>query len=432
MSQSRRLPRLRHGQKRSEKKNEQIEYRKIIGILFLLQTGYDKIDATRQKSFQPQRREDLKLAERNDFMARKDNKGRNLRNGENQRADGRYMYRYLDEMTGKRVTIYDTDLASLRKREKEIEKDLDDQLLTDSFARKMTLNSLFERYMATKELKERTRRNYLNMWKIRVRDEIGNIRVVQLKASHIRVFYSKLSKEGLKHNTIKYLHTMIFPALEMAVNDDIIRKNPAKGVLEDYGEAANVREALTVHQQERLLKFVANSKTYSVHLPMIQIMLGTACRCGEIIALTWSDINMKTREVTISGALTYHNSGEGYQFHSGSTKTEAGLRTIPMTDMVYEAFKKQRELNFMLGKRSDVEIGDRKGFIFLSKNGRPLMPEGVNSFLRNIVNAYNRQERKTAERENREPELMPHISAHILRHTGCTRMAVLIQKLCSM
>ena len=130
-------------------------------------------------------------------MARKDNKGRNLRNGENQRADGRYMYRYLDEMTGKRVTIYDTDLASLRKREKEIEKDRDDQLLTDSSARKMTLNSLFERYMATKKLKERTKRNYFNMWKKRVRDEIGNIRVVQLKASHIRVFYSKLSKEEI-------------------------------------------------------------------------------------------------------------------------------------------------------------------------------------------------------------------------------------------
>ena len=142
MSQSRRLPRLRHGQKRSEKKNEQIEYRKIIGILFLLQTGYDKIDATRQKSFQPQRREDLKLAERNDFMARKDNKGRNLRNGENQRADGRYMYRYLDEMTGKRVAIYDTDLASLRKREKEIEKDLDDQLLTKTSHSKNGLRTL--------------------------------------------------------------------------------------------------------------------------------------------------------------------------------------------------------------------------------------------------------------------------------------------------
>ena len=53
-------------------------------------------------------------------MARKDNKGRNLKTGESQRPDGRYMYRYKDELTGKRVTIYDMDLASLREQEKKI------------------------------------------------------------------------------------------------------------------------------------------------------------------------------------------------------------------------------------------------------------------------------------------------------------------------
>lgn len=51
-------------------------------------------------------------------MARKDNKGRNLKTGESQRPDGRYMYRYKDEITGKRVTIYDMDLASLREQKR--------------------------------------------------------------------------------------------------------------------------------------------------------------------------------------------------------------------------------------------------------------------------------------------------------------------------
>ena len=50
------------------------------------------------------------------------------------------------------------------------------------------------------------------------------------------------------------------------------------------------------------------------------------------------------------------------------------------------------------------------------------MPAGVNSFLKNIVNAHNKKETALAAQENREPELMPHISAHTLRHTGCTRL----------
>ena len=76
----------------------------------------------------------------------------------------------------------------------------------------------------------------------------------------------------------------------------------------------------------------------------------------------------------------------------------------------------------MLGLQSTVEIGGRSGFIFNTKHGRPIMPAGVNSFLKNIVNAYNKKESKLAEEEKREPELMPPISSHTLRHTGCTRL----------
>ena len=93
-----------------------------------------------------------------------------------------------------------------------------------------------------------------------------------------------------------------------------------------------------------------------------------------------------------------------------------------MTQMVYDAFREQRELNLMLGLQSNVEIGGRSGFIFNTKHGRPIMPAGVNSFLKNIVNAYNKKESKLAEEEKREPELMPPISSHTLRHTGCTRL----------
>ena len=91
-------------------------------------------------------------------MARKDNKGRNLKTGEYQRPDGRYEYRYKDEITGKRNSVYAADLASLREMEKKINKDMDDLLITDASVKKLTVNTLFERYMATKNIKERTKK----------------------------------------------------------------------------------------------------------------------------------------------------------------------------------------------------------------------------------------------------------------------------------
>lgn len=354
---------------------------------------------------------------------RKDLKGRVLKEGENYRSDGRYSYRYTDQRTNKRVTVYAPDLPQLREKEKKITKDLEDSILTDSAAKNMTVNALFRRYMETRELSESTRVNYTSMWANRVQDEIGNVKVVQLLPSHILMFYSKLAKDNYSHSTIKFLHNMLYPALEMAVGDDIIRKNPAKKALGDYGKAPVEKKILTLNGQERFLKFVKASNVYNQYYAMLVIMLQTACRCGELIGLTWSDIDMKNKIVNINHQLVYKNYGNGCQLHISSPKTDSGNRCIPMRDSLYEAFKEQRKLTMVLGRLSNVEIEGYRNFVFTAKTGRPLMPSAVNNVLYNIVGAFNREETENAEREHRKADLLPEISAHCLRHTGCTRMA---------
>lgn len=214
-------------------------------------------------------------------MARKDNKGRNLKTGEYQRPDGRYEYRYKDEITGKRNSVYAADLASLREMEKKINKDMDDLLITDASVKKLTVNTLFERYMATKNIKERTKKNYIRMWDYRIRNTLGNIRVLDFKTSHVRTFFSALSDEGLAHSTIKGLYGLLNPSFELAVEDGIIRKNPVTGTLGDYGAPAKEKEALTLEQQEKLLKYVEQSNVYKPHLPMMQVMFGACLRVSD-------------------------------------------------------------------------------------------------------------------------------------------------------
>ena len=89
------------------------------------------------------------------------------------------------------------------------------------------------------------------------------MKVVQVRSSHVRLFYSKLSKQKYAHNTIKYIHNMIRPSYEIAVEDDIIRKNPAKKVLGDYGEPEKKRTALTLNQQKKLLAFVRDHENFA-------------------------------------------------------------------------------------------------------------------------------------------------------------------------
>lgn len=70
---------------------------------------------------------------------RKDNKGRNLRPGETQRSDGSYMFVY--KLGKKKKYIYDSDLAALRVKEKQLTKDADDGIRTQE-AMKITLNDM--------------------------------------------------------------------------------------------------------------------------------------------------------------------------------------------------------------------------------------------------------------------------------------------------
>ena len=106
------------------------------------------------------------------------------------------------------------------------------------------------------------KKNYIRMWDYRIRNTLGNIRVVDFKTSHVRTFFSTLSDEGLAHSTIKGLYGLLNPSFELAVEDGIIRKNPVTGTLGDYGAPAKEKEALTLEQQEKLLKFVEQSNVH--------------------------------------------------------------------------------------------------------------------------------------------------------------------------
>lgn len=208
---------------------------------------------------------------------------------------------------------------------------------------------------------------------------------------------------------------MISPCLELAVDDDVIRKNPSKGCLAEFSRDADERIALTVQEQEALLDFVQQSRVYSVYYPMIVFMIGTAVRCGEAIGLTWRDVDFRNWEVSVNHQLIYKKVAGKYVFYADSPKTDSGVRTIPMTQEVYRALVDQREIQLSRGWRTTVEIGGYSDFVFSTKNGNPVMPGAVNNILQNIVNRYNhiRGDRIA----------LPHISAHILRHTGCTRMS---------
>lgn len=354
---------------------------------------------------------------------RKDNKGRNLRPGESQRADLRYDYRYLDN-DGKRCSIYDVDLSELRKKEDKIKKDIGDNINTNGS--KITLNALFDKYMDTKpRIALSTRNNYFDMWERHIKDtELGKAQICDTVKSDILRFYNTLAKQGCKNGTIQLFQNMLYPSFQLAVDDNLIRQNPCKDCMKEFsGDDKKKKEALTLMEQNALLGFLAKDKSYNIYLPMVTFMLSTACRCGETIGITWDEIDLKNRMISINHQLIYKKVDRKIKFYVNTPKTETGIRKIPMTKELYEQLKKQREYQMVLGVDRTYEVDGYKDFVFTTKGGKPFQPNCVNRFLINIVSKYNKEEEIRAKKEHREPVLLPDISAHTLRHTGCTRMA---------
>ncbi len=357
-------------------------------------------------------------------MARKkrtDNKGYVLRVGEYQSKSGRYSFKYTQN--GKRYTVYGLTLKELREKEKQIEKDLEDGI--DNSRRNITLNQLFQEYLELKtDLKESTRCNYLASWNNAIRDsDIGKMKVSDIDQIRVRKFYAGLVKQGLAANTIKFYHSLICPVLELAVDSNMIRKNPAKDARKGIGGTKKEKSSITVSQQERLLDFVKNNSQYCVYHPLMIFALSTALRVGELTGLRWSDVDLKENIIHIRQQLIYRNFGDGCRFHVQDLKTEAGRRDIPLTASARKSLIRQKELSLLLGTKQKKEIDGITDFVFLNSLGNPYATNAINFMLKNMVDAYNRAEREAAGREKREAEPLPHISAHILRHTACTRLA---------
>ena len=71
---------------------------------------------------------------------------------------------------------------------------------------------------------------------------------------------------------------------------------------------------------------------------------------------------------------------------------------------------------------NECEVDGYTNFIFKNRFGEMLTPHVINRALDRIIRDYNAEETEQAEQEHREPVLLPHFSAHNLRHTFCTRL----------
>lgn len=308
---------------------------------------------------------------------RRDSKNRILRTGESQEADGRYKFRYIDG-NGKRKTVYSwrlvatdsipagkRDNAPLREQEKAINRDLNDMITPDGAG--LTVLDLVKKYIATKTgVKHTTRAGYGTVINLLDKDPFGARRIDKIRLSDAKEWLIRLQQVDKKsYSAIHSIRGVVRPAFQMAVDDDILRKNPfefqlATVVVND----AVTREAITRKQERTFLDFIKNDTHYSKYYDGMYILFKTGMRISEFTGLTVKDLDMESRTINIDHQLQK----TGTLVYIDTTKTYAGTRVIPMQDDVYECF--QRILKNRRPPKVEPMIDGYSGFLCFDKDGK--------------------------------------------------------------
>ncbi len=361
------------------------------------------------------------------MQRRKDPKGKVLKDGERYKAkEDRYTYRWTDKM-GKRHEIYAKTLDELRKKESELTRDIYEGIKTAD--ENLTVNDIYKNWLTDKKgLRSSTRGNYIYMYEQYVQDSFGKIRIKDVKKSDIRRFYNELhDTRGLSFNTIEVIQNVLNQVFTLAVDDDYIRKNPAISALGECKKSHNYqrpkRHALTIPEQRAFVEYIRSHPMYSHWLPLFTFFLGTGCRVSEVISLRWEDVDLEEGIIDINHGITYYQreSKECSFQISENTKTAAGTRIIPMLSDVRQALLDEKKFQEDVGITCNVTYNGYTDFIFLNRFGNVHNPQTINRTIKRIVLSYNIEEMEKAEKEKREPLILPNFSCHNLRHTFATR-----------
>ncbi len=350
---------------------------------------------------------------------RRDSKHRVLRRGESQSPSGKYLFKWQENGKPRVVTSWrlePTDkqpqgtkpTPSLREMEKKIGRDLD--ALLDPSRKTMTVKECVERYLETKVgVKPNTKANYNFVKNLMEKESFYGRKIQDIRVSDAKLFLIKLQNDGKHHSTVKTVRGVLRPAFQMAVDDDILVKNPFS--FELAGVVVNdslTREAISREDMRRFLKFVHDDNVYSKYYEGVFILFHTGMRISEFCGLTLKDVDMQSRIININHQLQRDSD---MQYHIFTTKTNAGTRKIPMTDDVYKAF--QSIIDNRVENTVEKMIDGYVGFLYKDKDGMPLVALHWEKYFNRMVARYNDIYRLQ----------IPNITPHVCRHTYCSNMA---------
>lgn len=326
------------------------------------------------------------------------------------RADGRYcaqIYLGRDE-NGKRQykSVYGKSPAELKEKETAIRlqlgRGLDVLSQRDSFD---TWADDWIRLKKSAKITDKQKSNYqrgVTFWK----EALNGYEIGQIRADDIERPLVSLQEEGYAARTINFYRSTVHQIMQRAVGR-VISSNPVDLVqLTEPGQKAEQRRALSAEEQKWIWETPHRGQ------PVAVIMMLSGLRRGELAALTWNDVDLKERTITVNKSIEYPPNEPPRLRHL--TKSAAGMRTVDIPQKLADYMAAMPKDNMLV-------IHSAKGGVMTESAWLSLW----GSYMRILNIKYGVRTPADLERmkkpgQHRFDMTIPRITLHWLRHTFCT------------
>jgi integrase len=257
-----------------------------------------------------------------------------------------------------------------------------------------TLNSWLNDYLAQLAMARPRTHRFYSQKLVHVRARLGPIALDELDAEDIRHALSELTESGMSASGVHHVFRSLSAALNAAVRERKIPANPC-ALVSTPKRAHFEAKTLTAEQCQRLVDSAWDTRVG----PLIVLALATGMRAGELLALTWDDIDLVAGLITVTKSVQWHPKGA---HRAGQTKTRSSRRTILVSDVAVEALELQRRATVPAKLANPTTLAARLDLVFPGVRGGYTVPSGA--FVRDFRRALSQAG-------------CPRVRFHDLRHT---------------
>lgn len=323
-----------------------------------------------------------------------------------------FFFRLRHENLRKPKDLYARTEKELKEKIKKLNNELDHNIQSN----KNNFETFFSDWLFDikfVEIKPSTKMKYENVYRNHIKNsEISDIKIKELTSKDVQIFYNNLIKKGKSVTLVRTIHKLISPCIKYAYNNDFIMKDftgSLKLPKEDETTKLNKKSSVVPFTLEEQKKFINSIKGNKFEV-LFLTALNSGLREGELLALTWNDINFKEKYINVNknlGVVTeVSKDGRGESVLQVQTpKTQKGKRKVDIPNFLITTLKDYKKQQ-LKNRLKLANLYTDNNLVFCDEYGNYLNRDKIIYQFKKVLKQNNIANRKF----------------HDLRHTYATRL----------